>query len=195
MTRSERSLRTPRALSLMLSSSGAYSALFAAFILAIVLAVVRKSWLWLFGVPVVVPVFIWYERNRAQKMSAFFMRAVETYAKEESPIALHYILIGYATAQDSDRQKVLSFLNSLLDLADRATNQRIRKVLDVIGSREWTLRDSSELKSALCLECFEAWVRFDLSVFERLEGLPSSIPPRYITPRGQHHSQGPHSPQ
>ena len=110
-------------------------------------------------------------------MALFNERAICRFVDDENPIALNYILIAFSTAVGPTRnqivclplERVASAIMQTLEGApkERAFSrlERIRRALD---SKEWTLRDSLILKRQLNPQCFNAWRKFDTSIFERI---------------------------
>ncbi len=124
-----------------------------------------------------VSVLMWYSKRQNMKMQAFVARAIQKYSEEENPVALQYILIGYSTAVGPTRNQIV--LEPLLmaradaaDIQDQATREAVRarlgKLEETLLSREWSLRDSLRLKHQLSRDCFRAWGKFDLTIFDRI---------------------------
>lgn len=121
--------------------------------------------------------FVWHSNRQNARMALFIEKAVQKYAEDESPVALQYILIAYSTAVGPTRNQVIwgpleiakGKCALIRDLpARQAFHAKLNKIEETLLAREWTFSDSLRLKGDLSRDCFTAWRKFDLTVFDRI---------------------------
>jgi hypothetical protein len=121
--------------------------------------------------------FVWHSRRQNAKMALFIEKAIQKYCEDESPAALQYIVIAYSTTVGPTRNQVvwdplLMAIGKVAEIQDatakEATRARLHKIEQTLLSKEWTLGDSLRLKRELSHDCFVAWRKFDVTVFDRI---------------------------
>ncbi len=121
--------------------------------------------------------FVWHSKRQNAKMALFIEKAIQKYAEDESPVALQYILIAYSTAVGPTRNQIIwqpleiakAKCAVIRDLRGRESfHARLHKIEKTLLAREWTFGDSLRLKGDLSRDCFTAWRKFDLTVFDRI---------------------------